>query len=291
LVIFILQEERVVGVLLGLAVGDALGAPLEGQLPPARKVTEMRAGGMYTDDTLQALALARSLVVSHGFSPEDCMVRLLEGYLRYPEFYGPTSSAVFSLVLGGMAPGIAAEQVHLRMGGSRSNGSVMRGPPLGAFSSSPFLEEVSLACSRLTHWDPVAGACSAFVNRMVSDLARGSSREDAFRHACSTCRIPEVSEFLLGFRDHPPDPSLDALLATHCALTVFMGAGSFADAVVTAVNLGGDADTVGAITGSLAGAYWGATAIPPLWRVRLRDHDHIIDLAGDLFRAAVEKGE
>ena len=93
------------GVLLGLAVGDALGAPLEGHPPPATKVTEMHHDGMYTDDTLQALALARSLVVSRAFSPEDCMARLLEGYLKYPEFYGPTSSAVFSLVLDGVPPG------------------------------------------------------------------------------------------------------------------------------------------------------------------------------------------
>jgi len=289
--IFILQEELVVGMLLGLAVGDALGAPLEGHPPPTVKVTRMPAGGMYTDDTLQALALARSLVVSRGFSPDDCMARLLEGYLRYPGFYGPTSSAVFSLVLGGASPMAAAEQVHRTLGGSRSNGSVMRGPPLGVFSSSPALEEVSLACSRLTHWDPVAGACSAFVNRMVADLARGSTREYAFGHACSTCRIPEVAGFLRGFRDHEPDPALDALLATHCALTVFMGAGSFEDALVRAVNMGGDADTIGAVTGALAGAYWGAAAIPLHWRVQLRDHVRIIDLAGDLFRVAVEKGE
>ena len=256
------------GVLLGLAVGDALGAPLEGQPPPARKVREMPAGGMYTDDTLQALALARSLVVSRGFSPEDCMARLLEGYLRYPGFYGPTSSAVFSLVMGGMPPRDAAEQVHRTLGGSRSNGSVMRGPPLGVFFSSPLLEEASLACSRLTHFDPVAGACSAFVNRMVSDLARGSPQGGCLPACLLHVPHPRVLEFLRGFRDHPPDPSLDALLATHCALAVFMGAGSFADAVIRAVNLGGDADTVGAITGSLAGAYWGATAIPPLWRVQ-----------------------
>jgi ADP-ribosyl-[dinitrogen reductase] hydrolase len=280
-----------VGVLLGLAVGDALGAPLEGRPPPSRKVTEMHPGGMYTDDTLQALALARSLVVSRAFSSDDCMPRLLEGYLRYPEFYGPTSRAVFSLVLDGVSPGVAAEQAHRTLGGSRSNGSVMRGPPLGILYSSLLLEEASLACSRLTHCDPVAGACSAFVNRMVSDLARGHSREAAFRHACSTCRIPEVSEFLRGFRDHPPDPALDALLATHCALAVFMEAGSFADAAIRAVNLGGDADTIGAVTGALSGAYWGATTIPPMWRLQLRDHDRIIDLAGDLFRVAVEKGE
>ena len=289
--IFILQEERVVGMLLGLAVGDAMGAPLEGHPPPAIKVTRMPPGGMYTDDTLQALALARSLVVSRGFSPDDCMARLLEGYLRYPGFYGPTSSAVFSVVLGGASPMAAAEQVHRTLGGSRSNGSVMRGPPLGVFCSSPALEEMSLACSRLTHWDPVAGACSAFVNRMVADLARGSTREEAFGHACTTCRIPEVGEFLRGFRDHPPDPALDALLATHCALTVFMEGGSFEEAVIRAVNLGGDADTIGAVTGAFAGAYWGATAIPPHWQGQLRDHDRIIDLAWELFRVAVEKGE
>ena len=279
------------GVLLGLAVGDAMGAPLEGHPPPAMKVTGMPAGGMYTDDTLQALALARSLVVSRGFSQEDCMARLLEGYLRYPEFYGPTSGAVFRLVLDGMAPRDAAEQVHRTLGGSRSNGSVMRGPPLGVFTASPGLEELSIACSRLTHWDPVAGACSAFVNRMVASLARGAPREDAFRIACSTCRNDEVLAWLRGYRDHPPEPSLDALLATHCAIRIFIEAGSCAEAVIRAVNLGGDADTVGAITGALSGAYWGAGAIPPLWRVQLRDHDDIINLAGDLYRLAVERRE
>jgi ADP-ribosyl-[dinitrogen reductase] hydrolase len=218
------------------------------------------------------------------------MARLLEGFRKYPQFYGPTSSAVFTLVLSGMPPGEAALQVHRSRGGSRSNGSVMRGPPLGVFTASPQLEELSIACSRLTHRDPVAGACSAFVNRMVADLARGASRDEAFRHACATCRSAETLGFLAGFRDHPPDPSLDALLATHCAISVFMGAGSFSEAVIGAVNLGGDADTTGAITGALAGAHWGVEAIPPAWRLCLRDHDRILGLAGDLYRVAVEKG-
>jgi ADP-ribosyl-[dinitrogen reductase] hydrolase len=251
----------------------------------------MPAGGSYTDDTLQALAVARSLVVSRGFSPEDCMARLLEGFRDSPQFYGPTSSAAFTLVLEGIPPREAALQVHRTLGGSRSNGSVMRGPPLGVFTSSPLLEELSLACSRLTHCDPVAGACSAFVNRMVADLARGTPREDAFRHACSTCRNTEALGYLRRFSDHTPEPALDALLATHCALSVFMGAGSFTHAVLTAVNLGGDADTIGAITGALAGACWGLPAIPPLWILNLRDHDRILALAEALYRVAVEKGE
>ncbi|MDD1667536.1 MAG: ADP-ribosylglycohydrolase family protein [Methanomicrobiales archaeon] len=276
--------------LLGLAAGDAFGAPLEGHPPPSQPVREMPPGGAYTDDTLQALAIARSLVVCRGFSPEDCMARLLEGFREYPQFYGPTSSAVFTLVLSGMPPGEAALRVHRSRGGSRSNGSVMRGPPLGVFTASPLLEELSIACSRLTHCDPVAGACSAFVNRMVADLARGATREDAFRHACTTCRNAEVLDLLMDYGAHPPDPSLDALLATHCAVSVFMGAESFSGAVLRAVNMGGDADTIGAIAGALAGAHWGAGAIPPWWIQGLRDHGGILRLAAALFSLAAEKG-
>ena len=229
--IFILLESRAVGVLLGLAMGDALGAPLEGLPPPSVPARDLPAGATFTDDTLQALALARSLVVSRGFSPEDCMARLLDGFRRYPQFYGPTSSAVFGLVLDGIPPAEAAARVYRSLGESRSNGSVMRGPPLGIFTSSPVLEDLSIACSRLTHCDPVAGACSAFVNRMVAGLARGTTRDDAFLHACSTCRSDEVLSYLSGYRENRPDPSLDALLATHCALSVFMGSGSLAEAV------------------------------------------------------------
>jgi len=288
--IFILQNGKAEGVLLGLAVGDAFGAPLEGHPPPPVPVTEMPPGGAYTDDTLQATAVARSLVVSRGFSPEDCMARLLEGFRDSPQFYGPTSTAVFTLVLSGVPPLDAAALAHRSRGRSRSNGSVMRGPPLGIFTTSPQLEELSMACSRLTHHDPVAGACSAFVNRMVADLARGASREEAFRHACGTCRSAEVIRYLEEYGNHPPDPSLDALLAVHCSVSIFMGSESFADAVTRAVNLGGDADTIGAVTGALAGAHWGVEAIPPPWRLRLKDHDWILALAGDLYRVAVEKG-
>ncbi|HMK15459.1 MAG TPA: ADP-ribosylglycohydrolase family protein, partial [Methanomicrobiales archaeon] len=238
LMIFILQNGKAEGVLLGLAVGDAFGAPLEGHPPPPVPVTEMPPGGEYTDDTLQALAVARSLVVARTFSPEDCMARLLEGFQAYPQFYGPTSTAVFALALSGVPPLDAAALVHRTRGGSRSNGSVMRGPPLGVFTASPQLEDLSMGCSRLTHWDPVAGASSAFVNRMVADLARGASREGAFRHACETCRSTELLGYLEEYESHSPDPSLDALLTTHCAITVFMRAESFEAAVIRGVNLG-----------------------------------------------------
>ena len=77
----------------------------------------------------------------------------------------------------------------------------MRGFPLGIFYPAPEVYAVSVACSRLTHFDPVAAHCSAFLNAMVSDMCRGVSRTKAFRHARSLCINPEVRT-VLGSYDH-----------------------------------------------------------------------------------------
>jgi ADP-ribosyl-[dinitrogen reductase] hydrolase len=270
-VIFISSYSYSGGALIGLAIGDALGAPLEGLPPPRKKLTEMEPGGFFprsagqiTDDTIQAFALAESLSVCRGFSPSDLISRLVSGYLSYPWAFGPTSSRVFRMVQAGWDPFTAAREVD-RIQGSRSNGSVMRGPPLGVFSSGPELEPLSLECSRLTHPDPVAGACSAWLNRMVSELCRGRSREFAFDRALRRCGDREVAAYLGDYHVHQPVSSLDALYATHAAVHTFMTTRSFEEALVTAVNLGGDADTVGACCGALAGAAYGLPAIPFRW--------------------------
>jgi ADP-ribosyl-[dinitrogen reductase] hydrolase len=294
-VIFISSFFHAAGTLTGLAIGDALGAPLEGLPPPVRKVTEMehswksnRIAGITTDDTAQALAIAESLAACHGYCPSDVMRRLLAGYQKNPSVYGPTSGRVFELVLGGMDTGDAALTAHRLSGSSRSNGSVMRGPPIGIFYAGPLVEACSEACSRLTHYDPVAGACSAFVNRMVSDLIRGSPRERAYWRALSRCGSEEVTAMLGDFHRYDPVPGLDALLATHAALTVFMNGDDFEEMLVSAVNLGGDADTVGAITGALAGAAYGITAIPSRWLGALRDLPQVTSTAYRLWGASRE---
>jgi ADP-ribosyl-[dinitrogen reductase] hydrolase len=84
---------------------------------------------------------------------------------------------------------------------------------------------------------------------------------------------------LENYRAYPPVPSLDAIVCTHCAVRVFTDARSFKDAVIAAINMGGDADTVGAITGGLAGARFGLEAIPSSWLARLRDRDELLSLA------------
>jgi ADP-ribosyl-[dinitrogen reductase] hydrolase len=259
---------------------------LEGSRRPERWLAEYRSGGRhfrkkgeFTDDTLQAGAVAESLVACRGFCENDVVEKLSQAYIQKPEWFGPTSTFFFDLVRSGTVPHRAALIVHRRRGGSRTNGSVMRGFPLGIFYPSPQVYDVSLTCSQITHHDPVAGHCSAFLNVIVSDMIRGSSRARAFRHACSLCTDPEVHAMLANYNQHNPDPSLDCVLCSHAALHSFMHAKSAEIAILSAVNMGGDADTVGACTGALAGAYWGLSALPERWLSGLEKCDELMHLA------------
>jgi len=245
-----------------------------------------RKSGSYTDDTCQALALAESLAACRTYRPEDFMARLVRDFLSSPGWYGPTSGAVFGKVLGGTPLFSAARIVHNLRGGSRSNGSVMRGAPIGVFYSGLEVEACSLACSALTHWDPVAGACSSFVNRMVSDMCRGVPKRRAWSRALQRCRIGDVAGVLGRYRSFPRVPGLDALEATHAAISVFMETESFGDAVPAAVNMGGDSDTVGAIAGALAGAAYGVHTIPETWVLGLSGSERVWCAAIGLWRAA-----
>jgi ADP-ribosyl-[dinitrogen reductase] hydrolase len=286
LVRFISGRMRHVGSLVALAIGDALGAPLEGSRKPEVWLAEYRSGGRhfrekgeFTDDTLQAIAVAKSLVECGGFCESNLVKKLSESYIQKPEWFGPTSTLFFDLVGSGTVPHHAALLVHRRRGGSRTNGSVMRGFPLGIFWPAPEVYDVSLTCSKITHYDPVAGHCSAFLNVMVSDMCRGSSRAAAFRHARSLCTNNEVHAVLGSYDHYDPDPSLDSVLCSHAALHSFMHAKSAEMAILSAVNLGGDADTVGACTGALAGAYWGLDALPMRWRKGLERYSELVGLA------------
>ncbi len=159
----------------------------------------------------------------------------------------------------------------------------MRGFPLGIFYPAPEVYAVSLACSRLTHRDPVAGHCSAFLNVMVSDLCRGSSRAGAFGHALNLCTDPEVHAVLGNYRARKPVASLDSVLCSHAALYCFMGSRSLEHAILSAVNLGGDTDTAGACCGALAGAFWGCEGIPNRWKRGLEGYDRLVHLADRLW--------
>lgn len=290
---FILAEGRAEGTLIGLAVGDALGAPFEGMGHKNRWTRWMEPGGRsarrsgaVTDDTLQAIAVAESLIATRGFSGPDMVARFQAGFRAHPEYYGPTSSTVFTLIETGMPIQRAVRLAHERCGRSRTNGPVMRGAPIGIVFANRMVEEVSVAAAKLTHHDPVAGASSGFVNRLVSELCRGHTRLEAYGAALSGCRNPEVANRLGEWRTHPVSASLDALLLSHAAVSITMTSRSFREAVERAINTVGDTDTLGAVVGALAGAEYGVQAIPQEWLAPLENKRTMFELARGLTRLA-----
>ncbi|MBT8507184.1 hypothetical protein AZH53_01905 [Methanomicrobiaceae archaeon CYW5] len=237
--------------------------------------------GEFTDDTEQALGIARSLLKCRRFEPNDVMRNLITAYTKNPRFYGPTSSAVFARVLNGCAPRDAAQDIF-EQGGGRSNGSVMRGPPLGIFYPPEEVWQVSLACSRLTHPHPVACECSAVVNMMISCLCRGIPRDEAYASALNSITITEIRDILGDPHNYPLIPSLDALATTHCAISLFLNYRSYPETVSAAVMLGGDTDTIAAIAGAMSGADLGLNAIPGKWITQIQGITEVIGIAESL---------
>jgi len=297
-------EDRFVGTLVGLALGDALGGPLEflsrNQIQiKFGQVDEMIGGGWldlrpgeWTDDTAMMLCLAESLVARQGFEAAAVTENYLAWYRSGPKDIGNVTRASLALHDLGGPPDEAARVAHEGSGLSAGNGTIMRCAPLGLYyRSNRFrLIESSLQDARITHWDPKAGSCSAGLNLMISILLEGERELSTVLQQAQA--ILEEDE--QGARPLIPDPSqksredlrpsgyvIDTL---ECALWALFNTGSFRDCLVEAVNLGGDADTIGAVSGALAGAYYGFNSFPQRWVDTLAEAGRIRKLACRLMR-------
>jgi ADP-ribosyl-[dinitrogen reductase] hydrolase len=283
-------DDRRVGALVGLAVGDALGAAVEfrapGTFPP---VTGYRGGGphpippgAWTDDTSMALALADS-IASVGWDLDD-QAR------RYVAWMDEGAYSVIDRCFDIGTTTAAALARWKRHGDARSsggdsprtaaNGSIMRLAPVPISCVSWYPDRLADVVERCiesslpTHREPRTVAACGYLGAILVALIGGEAREVVLDPAWWG---RAVSRSLV-----PPSPEIDAVIAgsyrdraverirgsgyvvesLEAALWAFTGARDFAGAVLAAVNLGDDADTTGAVCGQLAGAYWGLTGIP-----------------------------
>ena len=291
------RTDRLCGLLLGMAVGDALGLPREGLSP--RRATRLFRGplrhrlvfgrGMISDDTEHACMTAQALLRASG-DPEafarSLAWRLRGWLLGVPAGVGlATLRAIVRLWLG-FPP-------HRSGVFSAGNGPAMRAPILGAVlgDNPEKLRQFVRASTRLTHTDPKAerGAMLvALAAHHAMKSAAGHTDGDQFldRAEIEAANDAELASLLATLREHLHRAATPAEFATSLGLqrgvsgymyhTVPIALfcwlrwpGDFERAVPDAILLGGDADTVGAIVGGLAGAGVGANGIPPSWHARL----------------------
>lgn len=295
-------HNRYLGAMLALACGDAVGTSVEfsprGSFAP---VTEMTGGGpfglqpgQWTDDTSMALCLAESLILKGAFDPADQMVR----YLNWWQ-WGYLSSTGTCFDIGGTVRSALAsfQETGNPWSGSTApdtagNGSLMRLVPVVLFAYPDV--EAALACaadsSRTTHAAPEAvESCQLFAALLSSALA-GTPKEALMGSLAYRPVEPRLVELASGNFIAKTEQQIRGtgycVESLEAALWCFFHTDSLEEAVLRAVNLGEDADTTGAIVGQLAGAYYGAQAIPPAWLNTLAMRGDIEELAGKLFERA-----
>lgn len=295
----VVDEHRAVGCLVGLACGDAVGAPIE-FLPRGRfrPVTGMQGGGKFqvepgqwTDDTSMALCLADSLLAVAGFDPLDQMER----YYRWADSgYNSSKAEAF-----GLGKTVLRAFVQFRKTGSAysgpvdekwsGNGSLMRLAPIPIFYHRCVEQTRHFAAmsSQVTHGSEAClAACAAF-SEILHNALWGKSKEALF--IASGHRI---EAFLAGygigeFRTKTANDVKGSGFVMDCleaALWAFWSTDSFEEAVLAAANLGDDADTTAAVCGQLAGAFYGIEGIPQTWRTRLHQRTRIETCARELLR-------
>jgi len=298
--------DRTRGVLLGLACGDALGRPVEfssaseisaahGQLDEmVGHGTWNQPAGTITDDTEQALCIARSLVDHQAFDPADVAERFVAWYDSGPFDIGRMTMRSLSRLKHGDEWDEAGEHVweQSREGQNAGNGSVMRCPPLAIPYATDWdrLVEVSRQSSQITHADPRCTDGCAILNLTVAGLLENADTplQDALDYVGADAPDELVTALRPLVRGDSPGTLETSGYVVH-SLQTALHDGLFADsaeeAIVTPVNRGGDTDTIGAIAGAVAGARFGASQLPDRWLGAIDEVDELETLAERLVEA------
>ena len=306
----ITTRDRFRGCLLGLAAGDALGTTLEFKAPGSfQPIDDMVGGGpfrlkpgQWTDDTSMALCLAASLIESREFNATDQMERYVrwweEGYLSSTGScfdIGNTVADALSHFMDTGDPYSGSSDPY-----SAGNGSLMRLAPVPMYFAGDPAEAIdrSADSSKTTHAaEEAIDACRDFGGLLLGTL-HGVDKETLLsaaycpveglweRNPLAT-KIAAIADGSFKHRD-PPEVKgtgyvVDSLGA---ALWAFHRARNFREGALMAVNLGDDADTTGAIYGQIAGAHYGADAIPAEWRENLTMTAEITSMADSLYSHA-----
>lgn len=301
------HKKRLKGSIIGLAIGDAMGAPVEfqkrGTFIP---VTDYRSGGIFslnagdwTDDTAMALCIAQSLIDVQGFSSIDQMEKYLawmnHGYMSCSgKMIGIGKTARRTLIRYMRTREPYTDIIHEKFSG---NGSLMRLAPICVYYAHDLDKAIHYAAlsSKTTHASPIAVDSCRYFAYILIHIFKGYNKKTIFSKQFSD----SLNRFFYDKTLHPtlsPIINVDFKTKTakeisssgyvidslEAALWSFYHTDSFEDAILTAVNLGDDADTVAAITGQLAGAYYMLNSIPKPWIEELAQSEFINNLSEEL---------
>ena len=305
--------KKVYDGIIGLAIGDAIGVPVEfisRQEIAENPVVSMREFGTHhqpmgtwSDDTSLTLALIDSMIETKSIDYADIMDRF-SNWLMYSDY--TATGEVFDV---GNSTSRAIMNYGRRVnplecGGvseyDNGNGSLMRILPIAYFLQKQFTSlmdyqmEIIHNISSLTHRHPVSLiGCGIYINiairLMQGERSLYESVEEGIKNAFEYYkrnswadirayeRLKELSSFSK-LSEIEIESSGYVVHTLEAALWCLLNTDSYAECVLKAVNLGDDTDTVGAVVGGLAGIYYGADKIPKEWMTVLARRQYIEEL-------------
>jgi len=294
--------ERYQGALLGLATGDAIGTSVEfkprGTFTPVKDMLGGGAfrlkAGQWTDDTSMALCLAESLLSCEGFNPLNQMETYVSWWKhghnssngRCFDIGGTTREALNRFVRDGDV--FAGETDDYASG----NGALMRLAPIPMFYAQNKEATWLYAgeSTRTTHGSREAIECSQLFAAMLRTALRGDTKIAILQTPPLVPLSKSVQAISDGRYKRKSIKKIKGngycVRSLEAALYCFHKTSSFEDAVLAAANLGDDADTTAAITGQIAGAFYGVKAIKPKWLKKLVMRKEMMEMSEALCTSA-----
>jgi poly(ADP-ribose) glycohydrolase ARH3 len=289
-----MNEDRFTGCMLGLALGDACGAPYEGG-PVERLLWRLigttRQGEMrWTDDTQMSLDLAESIIDKRALDPDDVALRFGSSY-RWSRGYGPGAAKLLKRI----AKGQPWQQANRAIfpAGSYGNGGAMRAPMIGLLHARhpDQLADAARLSASITHAHPL-GMEGAALLATATALALGTRAPLAILQgaaaACTltpfTTRLATADTSLRSGTELTPRQVRQQLgngmAAAHSCVTALYLAQRFldrpfAELLAFAAACGGDVDTISAMAGAVWGAANGAAALPQAQLARLEQAERV----------------
>ena len=306
-------RDRFRGALVGLAVGDALGAAVQHRRPGSfTTVSDLLGGGPFelprgawTDDTAMALCLAESLIECGGFDPAD----QVERYQRWQRDAYLTSTGECV----GITASVSRALATARWSGKPFAGShdphqldkepLSRVAPAVLFFLPEPREAIHFAAesARTTQQSPLVLDSCRYLAALLVGALRGVARQELL--APGYAPVPGVWEerglkepvaaIAQGSYHRKASADLDGggtiLQTLEAVLWALSNSANFREGALLAVNLGLDADVTGAVYGQLAGALYGLGGIPANWRAALLQRERIEALADRLLACALQR--
>jgi poly(ADP-ribose) glycohydrolase ARH3 len=299
-----MSRERFEGCLLGLALGDALGAPFEGGVTERilwRFIGKTRRGEIrWTDDTQMSIDVIESILAQGSIDADHLASRFAKSY-RWNRGYGPAAAKLLRRIARGEDWRTANRRTY--RSGSFGNGAAMRAPIVGLYCSNRLSELVDMAqlSASVTHAHPVGIEGAVAVSYATALAVRDLSSRDILKEVAARCTSDSFTSRLSVAKlwiENGFDPSVKEVVrhfgngvaaAESCVTAIFLALRyreqSFENMQHVIATCRGDVDTIGAMAGAIWGAANGVEMLPAKSLARLEQRDRLMTLAANLHQA------